>query len=256
MKDFTLNTYRTLLISCKKAGYSFYTFENFIKKTYLQEKFIILRHDVDKNPQNSLKTAIIENEFGIQASYYFRIKKCSFNKELMVIIAYLGHEIGYHYENMDTCSGNYNMAWNDFRNNLDEFRKIYPVKTICMHGSPLSPYDNKSLWQKYDYKELGIVGEPYMNIDFSQIAYLTDTGRRWNASASTIRDKVKTPFHFKIKTTSDFITHIENQKLPDKLMITIHPQRWTNNYIYWIIELISQNIKNIIKRSLIKNYIK
>ena len=39
----------------------------------------------------------------------------------------------------------------DFRFYLDKFRNIYPVKTICMHGSPLSKYDNRLLWEKYDY---------------------------------------------------------------------------------------------------------
>ena len=41
-------------------------------------------------------------------------------------------------------------AIEDFRINLEKFREIYPVKTICMHGSTLSKYDNRLLWEKYD----------------------------------------------------------------------------------------------------------
>jgi hypothetical protein len=37
-----------------------------------KEKTIILRHDVDKLPKNSLRFAQIQNELGIKGSYYFR----------------------------------------------------------------------------------------------------------------------------------------------------------------------------------------
>ena len=43
------------------------------------------------------------------------------------------------------------MAIDDFRLNLEKLRKLYPVKTICMHGSPFSKWDNRDLWKKYDY---------------------------------------------------------------------------------------------------------
>jgi len=78
----------------------------------------------------------------------------------------------------------FELAICDFRLNLEKFRKIYPVKTICMHGSPLSEWDNRDLWEKYDYRDFGIIGEPYFDIDFNEIFYVTDTGRKWNNSSS------------------------------------------------------------------------
>jgi hypothetical protein len=35
----------------------------------------------------------------------------------------------------------------DFEQNLAELRKLAPVKTICMHGSPCSKWDSKALWK-------------------------------------------------------------------------------------------------------------
>ena len=35
--------------------------------------------------------------------------------------------------------------------------------------------------------------------------------------------------------------------LPDTIMLTIHPQRWTDNYFFWIKELVWQKIKNGVK---------
>ncbi|MDY0083567.1 MAG: hypothetical protein RBR74_10325 [Ignavibacteriaceae bacterium] len=35
-------------------------------------------------------------------------------------------------------------------------------------------------------------------------------------------------------------------------MITIHPQRWTDDYFLWLKELIWQNLKNINKKVIVK----
>ena len=76
----------------------------------------------------------------------------------------------------------FELAIDDFRLNLEKLRKFYPVKTICMHGSPLSKWDNRDLWKKYNYRDYGIIGEAYFDIDFGEVLYLTDTGRRWDDS--------------------------------------------------------------------------
>jgi len=40
--------------------------------------------------------------------------------------------------------------------------------------------------------------------------------------------------------------------LPPKIMMTFHPQRWTNQPLPWIKELIWQNSKNVAKYLLLK----
>ncbi len=84
-------------------------------------------------------------------------------------------------------------AIREFERNLEKLMKISPVKIICMHGSPLSRYDNKKLWEKYDYRDYGIIAEPYFDVDFNEVFYLTDTGKRWDGDSVSVRDKaVKT----------------------------------------------------------------
>ena len=56
----------------------------------------------------------------------------------------------------------------------------------------------------------------------------------------------------KFHTTSQLISAIKNNAIPSKILITTHPQRWSNNLIEWCIEYCSQNLKNLIKRLLIK----
>jgi len=235
MRDFTIKKYTKLLKALLNRGFFLVSFEMFLEK--LMENVIILRHDVDNFPENSLRTARIEHDLGIKGTYYFRSVSGSFDKKIIRQIAHLGHEVGYHYENLSEISKKYKVSskkgrlenktnglndevtsrrrkrkagrlegengrleeknywkverseipkakrcgngstikrksvddiplwvWEkaieNFRVNLEKFRKIYPVKKICMHGSPLSKYDNRLLWEKYDYRDFGIIGSP------------------------------------------------------------------------------------------------
>ena len=69
------------------------------------DKTIILRHDVDRLPQNSVNTARIEKNLNITGSYYFRIVQKSYDATIIKQIAELGHEIGYHYEDLTLSKG-------------------------------------------------------------------------------------------------------------------------------------------------------
>lgn len=247
-------------------------------------------------------------------------------------IAKLGHEIGYHYEDVDLASKKIKVkskkneerlidpAYVSFCRNLEMLRKNFDIKTICMHGSPFSKFDNRIIWGKYDYKKLGLIGEPYFDFDWNIWGYLTDTGRRWNGNMVSVRDRVErrkvefgdrnsevvrcesedtvysiltahisfsevdeTRYSIKghkseverqksvatrqstinirqssignlklvgqinyFKTTKNIINNID--MLPDKVMFTIHPERWTDNIYDWMKQLVLQNIKNVAKR--------
>jgi len=189
MRDFTLTTYEELLKVLTTNGYSFQTLQDFIQQP--ENKTVILRHDVDALPQNSLRFARIQSSIGIEGTYYFRAVPQSFDEAVIKEIASLGHEIGYHYECLTTCNGNLEKAFDDFEVNLAKLRTLVPVATICMHGSPRSRWDSMDIWKAYDYRKLGILGEPYLDLDFDRLLYLTDTGRRGDGWKVSIRDKVK-----------------------------------------------------------------
>ena len=345
--DFTLSAYKQLISTLRSQGYFFQTFEEYIQNS--RKKVVILRHDVDRKPGNALVIAKIEKEVGIRASYYFRIVKESYDEDVIRQIAEMGHEIGYHYENLSEISRKnpqisqinaerkrrishrptpvpssgatgqarthtdiypadlagqkesslrekkefrdklFELAIDDFERNLEKFRELYPVKTICMHGSPLSKWDNRDLWKKYDYRDFGIIAEPYFDIDFSDVFYLTDTGRRWDGDSVSVRDKVLKKEDEKVRRlegeknagmlecwhtgieekhapkqkqwrhsglrfrkTWDIIEAVENGLLPDKIMLNTHPQRWTDNPLAWTKELVWQNVKNVVKRIIIR----
>ena len=105
--------------------------------------------------------------------------------------------------------------------------------------------------------------------------YLTDTGRRWDGSAVSVRDRVynrsesyyagwaRKPVkgsamamtergevfqkQFRFRNTRDIISSVRSRHLPERIMLTLHPQRWSSTISGWVEELLAQNAKNQVK---------
>ena len=180
---------------------------------------------------------------------------------------------------------------------MHDFIKEIEHKNLTAHHSSLTSF--------YHYRDLGIIGEPYFDIDFSEVLYLTDTGRRWDGGKVSVRDKIGSreyevgskeygvrsmerigekekgrkgeearerkgeeererrgerekigglPLNLKYRfhSTNDIIKAAEEGRLPDKIMMTFHPQRWHNRWVPWVKELVWQNVKNVGKLLLVK----
>jgi len=279
--DFTIKTYKKLLTSLVAAGYVIKPFGEYISNP--GDRTIILRHDVDRAPGNSLIFSRIQHQYGIRGSYYFRVVPQSFDEKIVKEIFSMGHEIGYHYEDFFFARQRLkrerykfrnsllserqeamaqklaSVAIESFKENLTILRNVVPIETVCMHGTPLSRWDSRLLWKYYDYKDYGIKGEPYFDLDLNKVLYLTDTGRCWDGERFNIRDKFPTSAlptspvaSLRFHTTYDIIRASDEGLLPDKIMMTFHPQRWTGEFIPWLKELIFQNVKNVVKYLLIR----
>jgi hypothetical protein len=285
---------------------------------------------VEAHYNHALQFAQIQHSLGIKGSYYFRLFNIVGNEQVIKQIAALGHEIGYHYDDLSECHGDYQKAIKRFETNLNYLRQFGPVTTMTMEGAPRSKYDNRRLWlgrmeelskekgrrrdgektrwgedemgksgeevngrsgehengeihhplspspplfltpspthalshsrplphPLFNYHKFGITTEPYFDLDFDKIFYLTDTGRRWDGWKVSVRDKVPQQEEWikqglVFRSTNDIIKAANEGRLPDKIMITFHPQRWTDNPIRWIKELLMQSVKNQVKRVLI-----
>ena len=254
MFDFTPTVYYRLLNTLQKYNYKLIAYKQFQENS--KEKAIILRHDVDANPEKSLAFAKVEKKYGIRSTFYFRCISGKFHDDYIRQIYEMGNEIGYHYEDLYLANGDYHQAIQSFEKNLANLRKLCPVTTISMHGSLMSKFDNRLLWEKFDYRDFGIDKEPYFDLDFNKVLYLTDTGRRWDGEKVSIWDKtmadrpVTNPDFLKKKyhSTFDLVHAIESGTFPKQAMMTFHPQRWHDIGLSWISEFLLKNSTNIIKR--------
>jgi hypothetical protein len=243
--DFTVNKYIRLLQAIKFSGYTIQNMASFMEEP--ARRVIVLRHDVDERPENALSLAKAEHSLGIQSSYYFRIVRISNHPEVIKKIAGLGHEIGYHYEDYASCMGEHQAAIKQFQENLVYFRQFYPVKSVCMHGSSMSGYDNRELWKHYTLEDFGLIGEPYLTIDYSDVLYLTDTARTWNGGKYSIRDSVNSSIRETgICKTDDIIKRLQVNDLPDKIILQSHTL-WTDNLAEWVWLECREQIRNRLK---------
>jgi len=252
MNDFTFEKYAVLLRELLNSGYTTMTVREYLSLRP-EKNYAILRHDVDTKPQRALSMAQLEQSLGISSTYYFRHTREIFKPGIIREVADLGHEIGYHYEVLSTAKGDYARAITLFKEELDDFLKIAPVSTICMHGSPLSPYDNRDLWQKYDFRDYGIAGEAYLSMD-PDMYYCSDTGWRWDKKHK-VRDHLPGNRDFDAKTTDDIILAVRNRRIPS-LYLLVHPGNWTTTTPEWIaawgMNLAGNTVKSLVswRRSL------
>lgn len=267
--DFSFDKYCRLCKAISSSGYQTLTMEEFFSSKKKPRKYILIRHDVDSEPNYALKMAKLEREMNISSTYYFRHMEGLFLPGLMKNIANMGHEIGYHYEVVDKSFGNYKEAINLFAKELSDFRNVCDIKTIAQHGSPLlgdvsatsvtgvlklikntiqnkvmfTKWVNVDLWNRYDFNDFGIVGEAYISFDFSKIDYLSDSGRNWDPTKYKFRDTVSVNSNLNIKNTDDIIDIINSERL-DALYLLIHPNQWKESFGEWLKWLFFQQIRN------------
>ncbi len=251
MRDFTLASYRSLVLAFQRAGYRFQTFEAFVTNPNTG-KTVVMRHDVDELAWNALKMARLENELGVKASYFFRIVKQSNVPEVIEQIVQLGHEVGYHYEDLALCAGDERRAVESFKKNLEYFRNYYPVKSVCMHGSSTSKFDNRLLWENHTLSEFDLIGEPYLSIDFDKVFYLTDTGYAWDGGKYAARDVVESGFSLKFHSTQQIVDCVEKGQFPDTALILAHTL-WTDSTIQWYWLHLREFFRNHLKLMARKN---
>lgn len=248
--DFTYAVYNSLLFSLCQTKYTMKRIIDF--KDITESRCLFLRHDVDRWPNNALLMAELESNLGINATYYFRTIPSVFNEVIIKKIHDLGHEIGYHYEDLAVFNGDFTAAYLSFQNNLDRIRKICPVQTICAHGSPLSKWDSKLLWERFDYHESDIIADVGFDFDYNDVFYITDNGRAWNKSSASVRDKVVSRYNIPIKDTYHLIELVKQGQLPDKVMINAHPDTFFEFGLKWLGNYALIESKNIVKKFIVK----
>jgi hypothetical protein len=248
MRDFTLEKYLELCILLLEGGCRIMAFQDYISSAPISNA-IILRHDVDSKPNRALRMAKLESDVGIRSTYYFRHTKGVFNPEIIDEVQGMGHEVGYHYEVLSKSGGNYERAIKLFGQELEDFRKICDVRTACMHGSPLSKFDNRDLWKHYDFRDFGIEGEAYLSAG-QNLRYFSDTGWDWSGRHK-LRDLLSNGNErsIEVRSTDDLARELRNRR-DGIAYVLIHPGNWAKGTYEWYCTLVENRSANTIKRCL------
>ncbi|MFP8955139.1 hypothetical protein ACLI4Y_00285 [Natrialbaceae archaeon A-CW3] len=223
VRDFTFDVYERVLETLTEHGYETYSVASFLEAETHPDRYAIVRHDVDRRPSIARSMAHLEAEYGVEATYYLRTS--TFSPEFAHTLVDLGHEVGYHYEDLARAKGNRELAYEEFERNLDRFREHVEVTTACSHGSPLSPHLNTDMWDDARPPErYGLTGIAYGSIetddaDPQKPTYVSDTGRHWGVVDPTVG---------RIDTTEDLIELLESGACP-RLYVLAHPSRWARS---------------------------
>ena len=228
--DFTLENYSKLLDLLTKQEVLFSTLRRYFTSGIEGEPFAILRHDVDYNAENALVFAVLEARMGIQATYFFRAPHCrrSFNIGIIKEIESLGHEVGYHYETLDSCRGDFEAAVRLFDSEVEEFRESgFNISTVCPHGNPRVKkrnYRTNGDILSYDLDLLirnGLIGDAYNSVDFDSFVYISDVGVRFRG----------------IGIVKDLKQLLEREKFA-RMYFLIHPDYWSKSgyraFLLWL----------------------
>ena len=100
-----LGSYRALLESALRAGYEVIAVEAFWRLVVTgtvdpARNYLILRHDLDTDPQTGAQMWEIDQSLGVASSYYFRLSTLDY--DLMAAIGKGGGEASYHFEELAT----------------------------------------------------------------------------------------------------------------------------------------------------------
>lgn len=234
--SFWLDDYRQLLSVLRSAGRQLQPVADFLRVP--QPAAAVLRHDVDRRPAQAMRMATAEAGAGVRATYYFRCDAAgTFPAEACRRVAQLGHEVGYHYEDLARCRGDRPRARDEFRRHLAALRAIAPCRTVSMHGSPLSRYDNGQLLEPADFSECDLLGDATASVQPHLPVYFTDAGGSWNDPRVNFRDRVGLMPEGADPLIPSVLSACLAEHPTRVLYFNLHPERWSADLLQFGLSL-------------------
>lgn len=277
---FTYDSYRQLVDTITRNGYAIYGIEEILAAraagTLPEGKYVAIRHDVDYFPDRAKAIAEIEAEHRIATTYYIRRRFFEDNIGMVRMIAGLGHQVGYHYEEVDTHQKAPNLqvgrdAVGFFIGSLLDIDRLgFHIRSICAHGNPLTDVDNRQVVHllrdqsflehlafTYDREEIQtkiidrLIGDASIDVtgrDFD--LYIPDTGRfnpRFN-----LKDRIDDCAIAGLTGLND-LDHLLKVDANRRVYMNMHPDRWSGDTVTWLFDWSFDIVKNMLKMILGKS---
>lgn len=172
---FTFSWYERFLRSIDAEGFEFRRYRD-----ASEPGTALLRHDVDLSPQRALRTARIERDLGVEATYFFLVSSPMYNvldeetRDVLTAIEEMGHDVGLHfsthqYWSPEDLPEDHRIAARvaDERNVLSTVAD--PIETVSFHIPPDGVL-------RRAFESFPSTYEPRF---FTDIGYRGDSGQRW-----------------------------------------------------------------------------
>lgn len=222
--------------------------------------FVVLRFDVDFRETHAVALAEIAAQHGLSGSFYFRCHAAGFPLAAMEKVAALGHEIGYHFETLDTCQGDFRAAEDLFVAHLHQLRDAgFAIHTVAAHGSQPTATTYRANFDLFKHSpdllaRAVLHGETTISVDFSRVLYVSDALWRWRCYSSYTHGQRGKPTTLRV-----LLTNLPGQFTG--LYVNFHPHQWfdtawraqyfrTRNWLgQFLLPLISPHIRTWLRRT-------
>jgi len=187
--------------------------------------FVVLRFDVDYREAFAIRLAQLLAVERLRGTFYFRHHATGFDWGAIDAIAVLGHEIGYHYETLDRCGGDFEAASAQFLADVETLRAHgVEVRTVAAHGSPpvAATYAGNLDLLRADPSLLsraGLRGDAVASVRFEQVTYFSDAGWCWRRCDGTPPGVDPSP-----SSIADLLDRLAQPGAA--IYVNIHPQQW------------------------------
>lgn len=201
---------------------------------------LLVKHDVESNPDRALKIAQIEHEKGVKATYYFQASILYSHLEIINQVSALGHEVAYHYDVLDQMDGNYDLAIKEFSKVINDFMEAgHNIRTVCPHGNPIKIRNgwssNKDFFRQQRvrraFPEITDIVVQSKEIFPSSMEYITDAGYSWFlVGAIDNNDRQRVP-DIEISDVKCYLN-----KSSTLTVLSTHPHRWRNLTLQFLVQ--------------------
>ena len=140
MQPFTYEYYKKLLRTCLDQGYTFSYFNDDKKINDVNQKIVILRHDVDFDPDKALEMSAIEQQMNIPSTYFFLLNSKFYNIHNTHVyhtiqnIQSNGHRLGIHFDEASYEESNTDLS-QFIQKEIYFFQELFkqPIAVISFH---------------------------------------------------------------------------------------------------------------------------
>lgn len=211
-----------------------------------QSSYLVLKHDVETNVKYAYRIAQIEHNYGHRGSYYVQayLLNDENNVQLLKKMQMMGHEISYHYDVMDSCKGNLDLAIKEFECNKQIFEANgFVINTVCQHGNPIVERigytSNRDFFRsdrvKKIYPEISDIMVNFQSSYNTDYIYYSDAGRCFKQIYDPLNNDIVDSAEKDVayKNLDDVLEMIVCNS---RNIISIHPHRWTQSAVFYAVK--------------------